>query len=60
MKENLQCADCIHYEYDDYTGTYECSVDLDEDEQERFSSKQYKACPYYHSNDEYKTAKKQI
>ena len=31
----------------------------DEDEYERYCSRKYSSCPYYHSGDEYKTVRKQ-
>lgn len=59
VMDNIQCRDCLYYEYDDYCGEYECSVSMDEDEYERYSSRKYKSCPYYRSGDEYKTVRKQ-
>ena len=30
------CEECVHYDYDDETDAYYCTMDLDEDEMERF------------------------
>ncbi|MBQ7014933.1 MAG: hypothetical protein IJN12_02290 [Clostridia bacterium] len=59
MTDNPQCQDCLYYEYNEYSAAYECTVSLDEDEYERYCSRKYSSCPYYHSGDEYKTVRKQ-
>lgn len=54
-----QCEDCEHYDYSEYTESYECNVSLDEDEYARYAARQSKGCPYYKPYDEYKTVRKQ-
>ena len=53
------CESCIHFVFDEDYADYACEVSLDEDEYERYCSRRYKSCPYYHSGDEYKTVRKQ-
>ena len=53
------CEDCEHYDYDEVTDTYECNVNLDEDEYEKYVSGRIKSCPYYRHYDEYKLVRKQ-
>lgn len=53
------CESCVYYDYGEDTDTYVCGMDLDEDEQVRFTQKQTKGCPYYRYYDEYKSVRKQ-
>jgi len=48
------CEDCVHYDYNDETGYYECNMDLDEDEMVKFLYGENSDCPYYDRFDEYK------
>lgn len=57
MKSN--CDDCVYFVYDEDAEAYVCTMDLDEDEMERYHAKSYDTCPFYHRNDEYGTVKKQ-
>ena len=52
------CEMCAHYVTDEEFGDY-CSIDLDEDEMERFLTNQTFNCPYYDFYDEYKIVRKQ-
>lgn len=54
-----QCETCSYYYYDEESDNYECEVNLDEDEMEKFLSYADFNCPYYNSYDEYKIVKKQ-
>lgn len=54
------CEFCANYVYDDDEGYYYCDVNLDEDEYYRFVSSNYKNCPYYQSNDDYKIVRHQM
>ena len=54
-----QCEDCEHYDYDEYTDEYVCTMNLDEDEYVRYLTKDRRGCPYYRQYDEYKTVRKQ-
>jgi len=39
---------------------YVCDVNMDEDDYARFCASEYKNCPYYQSNDEYKIVRHQM
>ncbi len=53
------CDICVHYEYDDDAGEEICTLNLDEDEYERYLHGNYKSCPYFQPYDEYKVVQKQ-
>ncbi len=53
------CESCVYYDYDEDADAYVCMVNLDEDEQIRFLSRQTARCPYYRYYDEYKSVQKQ-
>lgn len=53
------CENCLYYEYDEEYDSYFCSVDLDEDEAERFMTYSFRSCPYYNPGDEYTIVRKQ-
>ena len=53
------CEECVHYDFDEETETYFCTMDLDEDEMERFLRRAGGACSFYRRGDDYTTAKKQ-
>ena len=53
------CEECVHYDYDDEIEAYFCSMDLDEDEMERFLRSANNACPFYRRGDDYRTARRQ-
>ena len=57
MKTN--CEFCVYYVYDEDYDIYECTMELDEDEYARYTAGQYRDCPYFRDNNEYKTAQKQ-
>ena len=48
------CANYIYEEEDD------CDVNLDEDEMYRFLSGNFRECPYYRSDDEYRVVRHQM
>lgn len=52
------CEFCVNYVADDELGDY-CSINLDEDEMERFLTQNTKECHYFQLYDEYKIVKKQ-
>lgn len=54
------CESCEYYEYDDYTDSYTCRMNLDEDEMSKFLGGQTRACHYYKYYDEYKSVHRQI
>lgn len=53
------CEDCVHFDYDDEADVNFCSMDLDEDEMERFLRSANSSCPFYRRGDEYQTARRQ-
>ena len=57
MKAN--CEYCINYEYDEDFEYYVCTMDLDEDEMERFLRSANSTCPFYRRGDDYETARRQ-
>ena len=54
------CEFCSNYVYDEESESYYCDVNLDEDEYYRFVNSNYKECPYYRSNDDYKIVRHQM
>lgn len=59
MKDNVNCENCMYYEYDDEYECYVCLMNLDEDEMYQFISGTLKNCPYFRSGDEYTIVRKQ-
>ena len=59
-KRQSSCDSCEYYDYDEYTDTYSCKLNLDEDEMISFLSRSNNTCPYYRYYDEYKSVHKQI
>lgn len=53
------CDTCVFYDLIDDDGTYGCTMDLDEDEMERFLRSDFRACPFYRRGDDYSTARRQ-
>ncbi len=60
MKAGTNCEYCINYLYNDAYNCYECRVNLDEDEMDKFLRNAFNDCPYFQFNDEYKTVRKQM
>lgn len=54
------CEFCSNYVFDEEENTYYCDVNLDEDEYYRFMNSNFRNCPYYQSNDEYKIVRHQM
>lgn len=54
------CESCEFYDYDEYTDSYCCCMNLDEDEMVNFLNRNSSHCPYYRFYDEYKSVQKQI
>ena len=59
-KTSGTCESCVFYDYDEEYDTYECQVNLDQDELAQFLSGRSFACPFYRFYDEYKSVQKQI
>ena len=53
------CEECVHYDYDDEVDAWFCTMDLDEDEMERFLRGANGDCPFYRRCDDYETARRQ-
>lgn len=53
------CETCVYYDYDVDFDAYICTVNLDEDELERFVLGTAQYCPHYRFYDEYKSVQKQ-
>lgn len=53
------CEECMYYDYDEELEAWYCTVDLDEDEMERFLRGANRTCPYYRRGDDYTTARRQ-
>lgn len=56
----VACEFCSNYVFDEDENTYYCDVNLDEDEYYRFMNSNFRNCPYYQSNDEYKIVRHQM
>lgn len=59
MAGKSSCEFCAYYNYNEYYDDYECSVNLDEDDVERFMSGSESSCPYFRFSDDYKIVEKQ-
>jgi hypothetical protein len=62
MKEKeitVRCDICINCAYNYENDTYECQMDLDEDEMLSFVTRRDFGCPYFQLDDEYKRVRKQ-
>jgi len=59
--KNVQscCELCANYVFDDGTESYECAVNLDEDEMAGFLMHQRRECPFFRFGDEYAVVRKQ-
>ena len=53
------CDECVHYDYDEELEAWCCTMDLDEDEMERFLRGVNDTCPFYRRGDDYETARRQ-
>ena len=59
-KNGARCEDCSYYVYDEEYDEYNCTINLDEDEMQKFLSCSDFSCPYFNPYDEYKIVNKQI
>ncbi|MCI8399863.1 MAG: hypothetical protein HFF90_10775 [Oscillibacter sp.] len=53
------CEECVYGDYDEELDALVCTMDLDEDEMERFLRGSTRECPYYRRGGDYRTAAKQ-
>ena len=58
-RKPTNCETCVYYDYDIDYEAYICTVNLDEDELERFVLGTAQYCPHYKFYDEYKSVQKQ-
>lgn len=56
---SLPCESCAYYDYDEEYDEYYCTVNMDEDEIEKFMSGSFDCCRFYSPYDEYKVVRKQ-
>ncbi len=54
-----ECELCSNYTYDDETDDWGCEAYMDEDDMAHLMLNRRSHCPYWHSNDEYRTVKHQ-
>ncbi|MGI5824058.1 MAG: DUF6472 family protein [Bacillota bacterium] len=59
MGKGYNCEECAYYDYDETEDYYFCSLDLDQDEMERFLRGYTADCPYYKFCPDYYLARKQ-
>ena len=59
MSKKSNCEECIYYNYDEESDSYDCSVNLDEDDMERFLKSAADACPFYRRGGDYESARRQ-
>ena len=50
------CEECVHYDYDEELDAYYCTMDLDEDEMERFLRSANNACTEHRRGDDHELA----
>ena len=53
------CEECVFFDYDEEIDANFCSMDLDEDEMDRFLRSDFRNCPFYRRGDDYSTARRQ-
>ena len=53
------CDFCLYFHEDEDTGLAVCHMALDEDEMLHFILGDFRACPYYRDNDEYRIVRRQ-
>ncbi|MCR5665571.1 MAG: DUF6472 family protein [Eubacterium sp.] len=60
MANGYPCESCNNFIYDEDDEEYYCDVSMDEDDLAHFYASKYKECPYYQSDNEYLTVRKQM
>lgn len=53
------CESCVFYDYNEEWDSYECTVNMDQDDLSAFQYRGARSCPYYRFYDEYKSVQKQ-
>lgn len=59
MNQSSNCEECAYYDYDEIEDYYFCTLDLDQDEMERFLQGHTADCPYYKFCPDYYLTRKQ-
>lgn len=59
MSNQSSCEFCAYYIYNEAYDCYECMVNLDEDDLERFMRSTNYNCSYFKFSDDYKIVRKQ-
>ena len=60
MKPQSNCESCLNYEYDEEYEYFTCIMNLDEDEMRHFITCDFRQCPYFQYDNDYKIVYKQI
>ena len=60
MGNGYNCDSCRNYVYDEEEDSYDCMIDMDEDDYARLVSGTHKGCPYYDGDDEYRVVRHQM
>ena len=53
------CEECDYFDYDEETDTYDCLMNLDMDDFERFAFSKQSRCPFFRIRDEYRIVRRQ-
>ncbi|MBP3435178.1 MAG: hypothetical protein J6K62_02475 [Clostridia bacterium] len=53
------CEECENFDYDEETDTYECLMNLDMDDFERFALSRQSRCPFFRIRDDYRIVRRQ-
>ena len=53
------CEECDNFDYDEETDTYDCLMNLDMDDYERFAFSKQAQCPVFRIRDEYRIVRRQ-
>ena len=54
------CDTCVNYVYDEEDDSYDCMVEMDEDDAYRLNADSRAQCPYYRLDDEYAVVRHQM
>lgn len=54
------CEQCVHYIYDEECESYECDVNLDEDDMVKFLQGRNTTCSFFRLDDEYGVVRHQM
>lgn len=56
----INCEECVYFEYDENDDMWYCSVNMDEDDYMRLVQNNYRNCPYFRNGDEYAVVRHQM